>query len=196
MDGLNRRYFDSLMAGKKMSLRALAQRMGLSHSQLSLTFSGARKLQLDEAAQLSNIFGEPLHRIVENAGVSVHPSSGRRIAVVGVVRGDGTVEMHDASVIERTNAPEDLPADAVAIQCRTSGTPLEWLDGWVFYCRDPQEVEPGCLGRFSLCKIKDGLFVVGTVKRGYQDGTFNLLGTFARENVTLEAATPILFTRN
>jgi len=104
MNELNRRYFDSLMAGKKLSLRALAQKMGMTHSQLSLTFNGARKLQLDEAAQLSSIFGEPLHRIVENAGVSVRPSSGRRISVAGVVRGYGTVEMHDDSVTERTVA--------------------------------------------------------------------------------------------
>lgn len=196
MNELNRRYFDSLMAGKKLSLRALAQKMGMTHSQLSLTFNGARKLQLDEAAQLSSIFGEPLHRIVENAGVSVRPSSGRRISVAGVVRGDGTVEMHDNSVTERTSAPEDLPNEAIAVQCRTSGTPLEWMDGWLFFCRQPHEVEPGSLGRFSLCKITGGAYVVGSVKRGYQDGTFNLLGTFSRENVALEAATPILSTRN
>ena len=36
MSDVNCRYFDALMAEKKMSLRGLAQRMGLGHSQLSL----------------------------------------------------------------------------------------------------------------------------------------------------------------
>lgn len=50
MSGINRRFFDSLLADKKLSMRALAAQMGMNHSQLSLTFSGARKLQLEEAA--------------------------------------------------------------------------------------------------------------------------------------------------
>ena len=196
MTGLNRRYFDSLMANKKLSLRGLAQRMGMSHSQLSLTFNGARKLQLEEAAQLSNIFGEPLYKVVENAGVTVRQSSGRRVPVIGVVRGDGLVEMNEQGVIERTNAPEDLPSESVAVQCRTNATPLEWLDGWIFFCPKPDGVDPSCLGRFSLCRIKEGASVVATLRRGYQEGTFNLFGPFTRENVILESATPILATRN
>jgi len=195
MDGLNRRYFESLMQAKRLSLRALAQRMGMSHSQLSLTFNGARKLQLDEASQLSNIFGEPLYRIVENAGVTVRPMTGKRITVVGVVKGDGTVALHDAGVVERAQAPEELPAESVAVQCRTHGTPLEWMDGWLFFCREETTVDQSCLGRFSLCQITDGPGVVATVKRGYQEGTFNLFGPFTRENVTLKSATPILITR-
>ena len=105
MSEVNRRYFDALLAEKKLSLRALAGRMGMNHSQLSLTFSGGRRMTLDEAAQLSNIFGVPLHKIVENAGVTVKPTNGRRVPVIGVVRGDGTVELYDGSTIERTTVP-------------------------------------------------------------------------------------------
>lgn len=49
MSSVNRRYFESLMADRRMSLRALAQKMVMGHSQLSLTFSGTRRPQLDEA---------------------------------------------------------------------------------------------------------------------------------------------------
>lgn len=196
MNDMNRRYFESLMESKKLSLRGLAQRMGMSHLQLSLTFNGARKLQLDEAAQLSNIFGEPLHKIVEHAGVSIRPLSGKRAPVIGVVHGDGTVGLYDSSVMETTNVPESAPGNAAAIQCRTHGTPLEWMDGWLFFHQPSDKVDPSSFGRFSLCKIKDGAHVVATIKRGYQDGTFNLFGPFTRENVTLESAAPIFATRN
>lgn len=78
------------MADKKMSLRSLAAKMGMSHSQLSLTFSGSRRMTLDEAAQLSQIFSVPLHTIVENAGVTVKGVGARRVNVIGAVNGDGT----------------------------------------------------------------------------------------------------------
>lgn len=70
------------------------------------------------------------------------------------------------------------------------------MDGWVLFFQERAEVDPASLGRFSLCKIKDGASVVATIKRGYQDGTYNLFGPLTRENVTLEYSAPIIFTRN
>lgn len=196
MSGLNRRFFDALLAEKKMSMRALASQMGMGHSQLSLTFSGARKLQLDEAAQLSQIFGVPLHKVVEAAGVTVKPAGGGRVKVIGAMLANGTVELYDKGTIERTTAPADMSRGSVAVQCRTSGTDLEWADGFVLFCKEPSELESGILGRFCLAQIKDGPTVVGLLKRGYKESTFNIAGPYHQESVTLEWATPIIFTRN
>ncbi len=196
MTDVNKRYFDSLLQAKELSLRGLAQRMGMSHSQLSLTFSGDRKMQLDEAAQLASIFGEPLYRIIENVGVSVRGTAVHRVDVVGAVQGDGTVLIHPAGTIERTNAPEDVPDNGIAIQCRTAGSELDWLDGAVFFCAAPDGVSNAILGRFSYCQIKGGPAVVAMVKRGYKESTVNLSGPFAGESVKLEWASPILWTRN
>lgn len=196
MSGLNRRFFDALMAEKKLSLRALAAKIGMNHSQLSLTFSGARKMQLDEAAQLSHVFSVPLHKIVEAAGVTVKPVGGGRVKVIGAMRGNGTVELHDKSTVERTTAPDDMPKGSIAVQCRTSGTDLEWADGFVLFCKEPGDLESGILGRFCLAQIKDGPAVVALVKRGYREGTFNLAGPYQQESVTLDWATPVLITRN
>lgn len=194
---INRRYFEGQMHDHGLSLRGLAKRMDMGHSQLSLAFSGARKLQLDEAAKMSVIFGEPLHRIVENAGVSVRPASGRRVSVVGAVNGDGTVLRHAPGVIERTNAPEDLPDNVVALQCRTTGSGLDWLDGAVMFCRSHgPAVDPGVMGRLCHAKIAGGPEVVACVRRGYRDGTYNLSGMVEQTNVALEWATPILVTRH
>jgi hypothetical protein len=196
MSSVNRRYFESLMADRRMSLRALAQKMDMGHSQLSLTFSGARRPQLDEAAQLSQIFGEPLHRVVEALGVTIAPASGSRVSVVGVVGGDGTVTMHQKGTVERTMAPEGLSPDIVAVQVRAPGSPLDWIDGAVFFCRPPDGVDAASLGRFCLVKVKDGPAAVAGVRRGYLDGSHNLVGPYAVQNVALEWASPILVTRN
>lgn len=184
------------MQDKSLSLRALAKMMNMSHSQLSLTFSGDRKLQLDEAAELASIFSQPLHVIVENAGVTVRNIGQQRVSVVGAVQGDGTVSIHKPEIIERTAAPDGMSDNTIAIQCRTGGSPLDWMDGWVFFCPKPNGSDSSALGRFSYVKITDGPAVMATVKRGYKERTFNLAGPFSRESVTLEWATPVIWTRN
>ena len=196
MADVNRRYFESLMQGKDLSLRALAKRMGMSHSQLSLAFSGDRKLQLDEAAQLSSIFGEPLHRIVENAGVAVRTFTNHRVSVIGAMVGDGTVAVHEEGTIERTHAPEAMPDNGVAVQCRTSGSTWDWMDSWIFFFAKPDGVDSALLGRFAFCKIRDGPHVMASVRRGYQENSFNLRGTYNADSVRLETASAVLFTRN
>jgi transcriptional regulator with XRE-family HTH domain len=195
MKNVNKQYFLTLMEGRNMSLRGLAEKLGLGHSQLSLTLSGARRMSLDEAAQLSQIFGVPMQEIASAAGVKVRPASGKRVSVVGFVGKDGLVTMHPKEVIERTDAPAELPDSSVAIQFRTSDTPLSWMDTWlVFFC--PEQVDPhNAFGRFSVCKVKDGPLVVATPKRGYRDGTFNLAGPFSKENVFLDWVSPLLVSR-
>lgn len=196
MPEVDRRFFDALMADKKLSLRGLAQKMSMNHSQLSLAFSGARRLTLEEASQLSQIFGVPIHRIVEAAGVMVKPHTGKRAKVIGAMSGNGTVTLHEEGVIERTSMPADMPADTVAVQCRTAGSELFWMDGWVLFCREPNGINPVALGRFCLGKAKDGPVFVATLRRGYRDGSFNARGPFNQDSLELEWASPVEITRN
>lgn len=192
---VDRRFFESLMAQKKLSLRALASRMDLQHSQLSLTFSGQRRMQLDEAAKLAEIFGVSIQRIAMAAGVADGRSAGRRVDVVGVMRAGGIVEMHDANVIERALAPDGLPEDAIAVQARTALTADAWLDGWVFFSTRTQAVEPDAVGRFCLAQIQDGAAVLATVNRGYREGTYNLTGPYSCESARLAWAAPVTLAR-
>lgn len=196
MAEINRRYFDTMMADRKLSLRGLATKMGMSHSQLSLMFSGVRRAQIDEAAQLSQIFGEPIARIIENLGVTTRPVSGRRVPVIGAVGGDGVVKLHDSDTVERTNAPEELPEDCIAVQYRTAGTPMEWLDGWVAFCKEHRGIDPLAMGRCCLAKIHNGPVIIGSLKRGYKDDTFNIAGPYSKESAQIDWATPVLLTRN
>lgn len=195
MNEINKRYFEGLMADRKLSLRGLAQRLGMNHSQLSLTFSGARRLQLDEAAQLSSIFGRPLTEIAEAAGVTTMPVAGKRAQVIGTIGGDGTVSLYGSEIVERVNAPEDLPPDCIAVQARTAGSPLGWMDGWLYFCRPHNGVDAALYGSLCLVKIKGGPAVVATVTRGYREGTFNLAGAYAAESVKLDWGTRVLLIR-
>lgn len=196
MAEVNRRYFESLMQAKDLSLRALAKRMDMSHSQLSLVFSGVRRMQLEEAAQLSSIFGEPLYQIVEAAGVSVRPVGTHRVSVIGAMQSDGTVQNTPAGVVERTSTPDGMPEDSIAIQARTSSGPLDWLDSTVFFCPKPSGIDAAILGRFAYCQIKDGPAAMSSVRRGYLPNTHNLRGPYNADSVRLEFATPVLYSRH
>lgn len=192
---MNKEFFIGLMSGRRMSMRGLAQRMGMQHSQLSLTLNGQRKMTLDEAAQLSQIFGVPLHQIVTNTGVSVRPFSGRRTKVIGFVGKDGMLAMNPTDVIERAETPEDLPDDAVAAQFRTAESALDFCDGWVAFFRQTDGIDPDAIGRLAFVKIKGDGHAISTIRRGYQPGAYNLSGFVNRQNVHLESASPVLVIR-
>lgn len=192
---VNKRFFEALMKEKHLSLRGLAGKMGMNHSQLSLTFSGARRMQLDEAAKLAEILGLPLYRVAEAAGVSTSKAAGRRVNVIGSMTGSGVVDLYGEGVTERTIAPEGIGNNLMAVQARTSETPLGWMDGWVFFFNKTDIVEPDCIGRFCVAKIENGPAVLATLRRGYRDGTYNLSGPITRDSERLSWASPILMTR-
>lgn len=193
---VDKRYFESLMTAKKLSMRGLAQKMGKTHSQLSLMFTGQRRMQLEEAAQLADILGVPLARVAEAAGVGKVRYGGRRVDVIGSMNGKGVVDLNGSGIIERTITPSpDLPDETVAVQARTADTPNSWMDGWVFFCIKADKIEPDAIGRFCLAKIEAGDTVLATVRRGYRDNTFNLFGPYMKDSVALEWASPILVTR-
>lgn len=188
---VDKRFFKALMAQQKLSLRAVATKMDMGHSQLSLTFSGKRRMQLDEANQLAKIFGVPLARIAEAAGIAGVRDT--RVPMIGVMRGDGTIGLLDKP--ERTPSPDGLPEGVVVLQAHTADSPNAWLDGWSFFCVRPNDVAGDAVGRFCYAKIEGGAQVLATVRRGYQLGTFNLSGPFAAESVVLEWAAPVLLSR-
>ena len=193
---VNRRYFEGLMADRGLSLRQLAARMGMSHSQLSLTFSGTRRMQLDEACKLAEILGVTLQQVALNAGISGASNAGRRVAVIGALRGAGEVELNDGDAIQRTLCPDGMPVNVEAIQARTADSPLAWMDGFVFFYDPEAKGNGGTLGRFCLIKLADGRQVIATMRRGYQEGTCGLSGPFNSEGEQIDWATPILFTRH
>lgn len=195
MSDVKKQFFLDHMAGRKLSMRGLAKKMGMQHSQLSLTLSGQRKMTLEEAAQLSQIFGVPVAEIISAAGISTRPAAGKRVSVVGFVGKDGAVTMSPKDMIERTDAPSQLPDNAIAIQFRTSDSPLSWMDSWVAFLVPRDTVSPESYGRISLCKIKDGPLVIAMPKRGYRENTFNLSGPFVKENAVLEWSAPLLVCR-
>lgn len=194
---VDKRFFETLMAAKKMSMRGLAAKMDKTHSQLSLIFSGQRRLQLDEANQLAEILGVPLHRVAEAAGVGKVRSNGKRVDVIGAMTPTGVVELHPKGMIERTVSPDaSLPDQLAAVQARTADSQASWMDGWVFFFKKTAEVEPDAVGRFCIAKVQGGPTILSTIRRGYRENSFNLSGLYSKDSERLEWASPVLLTRH
>lgn len=193
---VNRRFFDGLLADREMSLRQLATRMGMTHSQLSLTFSGSRRMQLDEACKIADIFGVTLQQVAVNAGIQGAAQAGRRVTLVGALRGTGEIELNDGGTIQRALCPDGLPPKTEAIQARTTDTPLAWMDGWVMFYDPATRNGIGASGRLSYIQLADGRHVVATIRRGYSEGSFRLSGPYNSEDERISWASPILMTRH
>lgn len=191
---MNRRYLDNLLNDQGMSMRSLAKLMNMKHSQLSLTFSGARRLQLDEAVKMSSIFGVPLQVIAANAGTTDRFEDGARISVTGAMRGTGIVEPLEVGGAARVSVPAGfVTKDAVAAQARTADTPLSWMDGVVWVCRPMHSVGEG-IGRLCWLTLPDGREVIATPRRGYAENRFNLTGPFQAENTEVTSGLVVLLT--
>lgn len=88
-----------------------------------------------------------------------------------------------------------LDASAVAIQCRTTGTPLELMDGWEMFFSSKHENPAVAVDQMALVATKQNGLRLCNVKRGYRRGTYNLLamGFEPIQNVELAWASPILW---
>ncbi|QBQ72165.1 putative lambda repressor-like DNA-binding protein [Serratia phage Parlo] len=192
---VNKRFFDDLMSDKRLSLRSIAKRMDMLPSQLSLTLNGKRRMQIAEAVKLSQILGAPLAELMIAAGIEEAKQERRRVTVIGHINGEGQIIPAANGSVDRVMLPDGLPDECVALQYRTADTQISFTDGWLMFSlrekQDPNEV----IGCFCRAKIVDGPEVVGTVRRGYESGTFNVsIGLYSHQSIRLEWAAKILIT--
>lgn len=193
---INGKFFRDAIKDKKLSIRAVAAKLGMKHhSQLSLMLSGKRRMQLDEAISLSHLLGVTLNEIIANAGFPEVLQNGRRVPVVGILRGSGEVEDVPPDT-ERASAPHGLPDKCTAIQARTAETSLQWMDRWVFFLGEPAEATEALIGRLCKIKIKNGPCVLGMLRRGYAPGTWAVSGPYSADSVSVDWAAPVIITRH
>lgn len=186
---IDTKYFERQLQRCGITLRGLGRRMGMGHSQLSLTFHGKRRMQLEEAATLAKIFGVTLAEVAQHAGITLTPSE-KMARVVAYMSGDGHVHPFDGG---KVRMPVGLPTDTVAIQARTADTPLAWMDGWLMFARRSTTVDPDCVGRF--CWVSTGQAEsIGTLRHGYLPETYCLSAPGVIDSQPLEWASPILVT--
>lgn len=193
---INSKWFTDKLVERQLSQRGLAKLMGLDASAVSLMMRGKRKMTLEEAAQMAVLLNVTTNDVLEQAGVPVQTSA-PKVKIIGHVRGDASIVMEPSGMHEVTTGPTDLPPDAVAIQCRTTGTQLELMDGWVLFMSGKHENPAVAVDQMAMVATKANGLRLCNVKRGYRRGTYNLLamGFEPIQNVELAWASPILWIR-
>ncbi len=177
-----------------MSQRGLARHLGLDAAAVSLMFRGKREMKLTEAAEIARLLGVSAEDVMANAGARID-SSHKTIQITGWVDGSGEVHSSlDAPLGAVPHPGNNLPPNLNATLCRTAGTPLDHMDGWLLFHEEAREGVPAdCIGRLSLCKISGGVVYMAKMNRGFQRGQWNLIGPAASANsVSVDWAIPIL----
>lgn len=189
---VNRAYFDGLMARQGMSLRELGRRIESPHSKLSRVLNSEGVwFSLRECEGIASLFAEPLTKVLIEAGLIERPSGG--VMVGAHLLGDGSVVPTQGN--ERLQPPDFVAASAIAVQARTLDSPLSYLDGWVFFCAKDHQAPASLLGRFCWIEPIEGPHLLGTVRRGYGQDTYNISGPATRSEVKILAARPVICIR-
>lgn len=193
---MDTKWFRDKLADRGMSQRGLARAMGLDAAAVSLMLRGRREMKLHESALIARLLGVPAEDVMKAAGVRM-ASDNTMTPVVGHV--DGTGEAHWRVDGDIPHPGGGLPEDIHAVVCRTAGTDLDHMDGWVLFTRGtllntPEgKVDIDAVGRLSFCKLRNGVIYLAKPVRSIRRGRWDLTGPAAMaRDVDLEWAIPVL----
>lgn len=184
-------WFRQRLATKKLSQRALARGLGLDPSALSLLLRGKRMMKLPEAAGIARLLGVPMTEVLARAGVE-EDARGAIMLIAGWLDPHG--EVHFEPELGDVGRPHGLPAESIAVQCRTAGSDLDYMDGWTLFVDRPTE-PPSAehIGRLCLVRLSEGIVYLAQPRRGYMRGRWNLAGPVAlATDVLLDWTAPVL----
>ena len=185
---VNADWFREQLDLKRSSQRKLARHLGLDPSAITLTFSGRRRMQLDEATKIAQFLGVPVEEVLKNAGIPLDEKKGRRIKVIGDVLEDNELSLFEAGFEESVEAPTHSPEGTVSLRIRSRAS---FLDKAFVYYKAEDVINPGAIGRLSVAKLRDGKSYLANISPGNEPGLYNL----KRDHLTLDTVAMLESTR-
>lgn len=187
--GFNRHWFREQLASRNMSQRFFAEFLKIDPSAVSYMLSGRRKVTLEEAKKIADLFGVNTTEVMRQAGVLVTDDS-RPLPLRGFTS-NGQIEWLEGEQ-KTVHGPFDAGRKDYVIQNRTGMGPS---DGWLYFV-DGERMDPALgLERLCVLKLGSGEEILGIVKKGYSEGVYNvLLGPDLKKTLheqTVEYVSPI-----
>lgn len=187
------KWFKEQLAARSVSMRTLAKKIDIDPSSMSLTLRGLRRMTNEEAARISAELSVPVTEVLRHAGVRVTEDL-HSVRMGGIVDCDGIV--HDTENKARIAAPVDVPSDGYVLQVRC---PQALHDGWLLLCAANVTPADEAIDRLCVVHLASGERVIGTLKRGYEQRTYNVVSTIptveVRENQAVSHANQVLWIR-
>lgn len=191
---INTKWFRDRLAERDMSLRRLAKLLELDPSAVSLMLRGMRTMTADEANRISGLLTIPVTEVLAQAGIPIEEDA-RSMPIKATIDARGALHPVGAKNPRRVVAPRDVPAAGLAMQVRA---PELLQDGWVLFAGAFDTRVMTMIDRVAVVEIAGDGRVVGTIKRGYDDGRVSIVpfvGSANIENVEPKSAAPVLWIR-
>jgi plasmid maintenance system antidote protein VapI len=190
---VNTDWFRAKLAERELSMRGLAKKMELDPASISLMLRGMRRMTTAEANKIAVILGISVTEILRQAGVPVSEDA-HTVALTGTIDANGKVKPLKGK--ERHQTPPDVPTDGIALQVRC---PSSAADGWLVFCASATVPPDSALERLCVVNLKGGDAIVGTLRKGYNKDTYNIIctlpGNVTHENQTVKNASTVLWVR-
>jgi transcriptional regulator with XRE-family HTH domain len=168
---MNTEWFRQKLAERKLSQRQLAKLMGLDPAAVSLMLRDQRKMTNEEAHFIASTIGVPVTEVLRRAGIEVLDDV-RAVPIRASMNDGGSITLFPEKTYERVHGPADCPSGTHAIQVRA---PTTVQDGWLLFISPAQQDATELFDRICLVTLKSGQQCIAVVRRGYRQGTFNLI---------------------
>jgi transcriptional regulator with XRE-family HTH domain len=189
---INKSWFGSQLAARKISQRKLAELMGMDASAMSLLLNGKRKMSATEAGEVAKHLGATVEDVLRNAGVSIQANPEKTLPISGVVVDRLEVKMGRPQGPQSIVAPAGTPRTSKVLRVQADGP----MGGWLLLYQPVSGVSMDAVNRLCVVrKVGDDRLYVRWVNRGYETGWFSLsgLGLAESEHAQLESASPVLW---
>ena len=199
---IDNEWFKGQLRGNGKSMRELSKHLGLDVGAVSRTFSGKRKMQMNEATQIASFLGTHVSEVLRHAGFSMGPDNHEgRILLAAIINENGQVERIPEpmdlppGVIARANAAITLHGSGkiLAAQIRAVTGPLAIFDDAVLLFQHTDIVENDAIGVLSICRNRKGEQILARLERARKTGEATLMCIDSKpKEFMLHTATPIL----
>lgn len=195
-------WFHDRLRDTGKSLRALARHLEKDPSAVSRTFSGNRRMTMEEATQIAVFLGVPVSEVMKHAGIA-RDADGipTRILLAATIDESGTMQMLPEprplpqSVIEKAQLAvgSHYNKQIIAAQIRASSGALSIWDDTVLLFSHTDMVDPAAIGALSICRLRDGKQILAKVDRARKTGEASVVSPAGKiEDAILSTATPII----
>lgn len=201
-DAIDKSWFAQKLAQNNQSMRDLASHLGLDVSAVSRTFSGNRKMQLNEASAIAQFLRVPSTEVLRHVGVSVEAESDETcILLAAAVNEEGQVEILKEArslpqrVIARSQVALKMHVGLgiIAAQIRASTGALAIFDDAVILFCATEIVDETVVGKLAICRSSNGEQMLCRVEQARKTGEARVvLASGKISELILHTATPVL----
>ncbi|MBB3461554.1 helix-turn-helix transcriptional regulator [Rhizobium sp. BK377] len=201
-------WFHNQLDGRGQSLRALARHLGKDASAVSRTFSGKRRMTMEEAVEIAAFLGVSVSEVMHHAGIAGRAGTtsegdgpGPKILLSAVIGEDGEVrplaepQPLPQAVLDKAQLSIGASRNRriIAAEVRASSGPLSIWDDAVFFFPPADGIEPGAIGALSICGLAGGRQILAKLDRARKTGEARVvLSDGGIVEAALTTATPVL----